>query len=215
MSLLDTSIEFVQSRLSGVDAGHDWTHIERVLALARHIQGSEQKGDLEIIELAVIFHDIADTKFHEGSENDGGNIAFTYLREKRYPAEKAEQIRDIINSISYKHSFENKPGQSIEFQIVQDADRLDAMGAIGIARAFSYGGFKQREMYNPDIPPKEYMNTEEYKKSSSPTINHFYEKLFKLKDLMNTETGKRLAAERHVYMVEFIKRFKEEWEGNT
>ncbi len=213
MNLLESSIEFVKNKLAGVDPGHDWSHTERVLKLARHIQQSEQKGDLEIIELAVVFHDIADSKFHDGDEDKGGNIAFNFLAEEGYPPEKAASIRDIINNMSFRHGFEIKDEQSIEFQIVQDADRLDAMGAIGIARAFSYGGFKQREMYNPDIPPEDYADTEAYRRSTAPTLNHFYEKLFRLTDLMNTETGRSIAKDRHNYMLAFVDRFKDEWEG--
>ena len=180
MSLLETATKFVKTNLIEVDPGHDWSHTERVLQMARHIQQSEGKGDLEIIELAVVFHDIADAKFHDGDEEVGGKIAFDFLAEEGFPTEKAASIRDIINSMSFRHSFEKTKKQSIEFQIVQDADRLDAMGAIGIARAFSYGGFKQREMYNPDIPPEDYQDSEAYRKSTAPTLNHFYEKLYKI-----------------------------------
>jgi uncharacterized protein len=198
--------------LQEFDGGHDWSHTERVLNLAVKIREAEKDGDLLIIKLAAILHDIADTKFHSGKDEDGGDMAFEFLSDHGLEASKAEHVRNIINRMSFKHLSDSEHEESIEFQIVQDADRLDALGAIGIARAFNYGGYKNRSLYDPSIPPVRHSNTEAYKKSTAPTINHFYEKLFLLKDLMNTPSAKKMADERHSYMVEFVERFKAEWE---
>jgi uncharacterized protein len=213
MELLAAAEAFAKEKLEAFDAGHDWTHTERVLNLAGHIQQEEKAGDREVISLAAILHDIADTKFHTGAETDGGDMAYEFLKGNGLSKDKSEHIRKIINHLSFKQRQEKSPIDSIEFRIVQDADRLDAMGAIGIARAFHYGGYKNRKLYDPNIAPRKYRSAEEYKKSDAPTINHFYEKLFLLKDLMNTATGKKLAQERHDYMVAFVERFKKEWEG--
>lgn len=215
MDSITSAINFAKEKLAAFDGGHDWFHAERVLNIARQIQKEESAGNLLVIELASILHDIADTKFHKGLDTDGGDMALGFLIEEGLPREQAEQVRNIINNISFKNRLQKKDIDSIEFQIVQDADRLDAMGAVGIARAFNYGGYKNRALYDPEIPIKEYKTAEEYKNSPAPTINHFYEKLFLLKDLMNTETARRMAQERHNYMVEFVSRFKAEWDGGT
>lgn len=213
MNITEKAIEYAKNKQEGFDGGHDWSHSERVLNTCRYIQRKEAAGDIEVIELAAILHDIADTKFHKGSESDGGDMAYDYLLKLGLSAVKAEHIRLIINSLSFKNSLENTYKKSIEFQIVQDSDRLDAMGAVGIARAFNYGGLKNRALYDPEIKPQTYTSTEEYKKSTAPTLNHFYEKLFLLKDLMNTKTGRELAEERHEYMLSYVERFKDEWRG--
>lgn len=213
MDIFAAATVFAREKLKAFDAGHDWSHTERVLNLSLRIHREEQSGDPEIIRLTAILHDIADTKFYQGSETDGGDMASTFLVEKGLSPEKATHIRQIINHLSFKQRLEKSPVNSIEFQIVQDADRLDAMGAIGIARAFHYGGYKNRALYDPEIPPRDYNSAEEYKKSDAPTLNHFYEKLFLLKELMNTATGKRLAQERHDYMTAYVERFKREWDG--
>ncbi|MCF8225765.1 MAG: HD domain-containing protein [Bacteroidales bacterium] len=213
MKIQTAAIAFAKERLRSFDAGHDWSHTERVLNLARRIQSEESTGDTDVIELAAILHDIADTKFHEGSESDGGNIAYDFLTMNGFPGNKAGHVREIINNISFKKHAVKSEINSIEFMIVQDADRLDAMGAIGIARTFNYGGFRNRPLYDPDVPVKEYTDTQTYMNSASPTLNHFYEKLFLLRDLMNTKAGKKLAEERHIYMVDYVNRFLGEWEG--
>ena len=215
MGILNRTIAFAKDKLAAFDGGHDWSHTERVLKLARHIQQAENAGDPEIIELASVLHDIADTKFHKGAETDGGDIAEKFLTEQGLEAEKAQHIRNIINHLSFKKSLDKTSFDSMEFRIVQDADRLDAMGAIGIARAFNYGGFRNRALYDPLIPPRKYETSEAYKKSDAPTLNHFFEKLFLLKDLMRTETGKKIAQQRHEYMLDFVERFKKEWEGES
>lgn len=211
--ILAAASAFAKEKLEAFDAGHDWSHTKRVLSLAGRIQEEEKAGDREVIALSAILHDIADTKFHKGSETDGGDMAYAFLTGKGLSPEKAAHVRMIINHLSFKNRMEENQVDSIEFRIVQDADRLDAMGAIGIARAFHYGGYKNRALYDPGIPPREYRSAEEYKKSDAPTLNHFYEKLFLLKDLMNTATGKRMAQERHDYMTAFVERFLREWEG--
>lgn len=212
-TILKAAIIFARLKLAEFDSGHDWYHTERVLKMARHIYEEEKSGDLLVIELAAVLHDIADTKFHEGSEEEGGNMAYDFLLENGLETKRAEHVRSIINSVSFKKHRSKGEINSIEFKIVQDADRLDALGAIGIARAFNYGGYRNRPIYDPLIPPEEFSTLEAYKKSASPTINHFHEKLFLLKGLMNTETGKQLASLRHDYMVGFVVRFLEEWEG--
>ncbi|MCA1747749.1 MAG: HD domain-containing protein, partial [Bacteroidales bacterium] len=204
MNLLDQTIAFAKTKLASFDGGHDWLHTERVLKMSQHIQQQEGAGDPEVIDLAAVLHDIADTKFHDGAETDGGNMAYDFLVSKGLDSEKAEHIRKIINNISFRKRMEREEIDTIEFQIVQDADRLDAMGAIGIARAFNYGGYKNRALYDPAVPlqaiplqEKQTPGEERGSPTPSPTLNHFYEKLFLLKDMMNTATGRELALERH------------------
>lgn len=213
--LIHNTIRFVKSKLQDMDGGHDWFHTERVWKLSKTIQEKEKQGDLLIIELAALLHDIADSKFHDGPEDLGGEMAYEFMIKEGVDAKRAAHVKDIINYISFKSRKKEIPISSAEFHIVQDADRLDAIGAIGIARAFNYGGFKNREIHDPGKPIQEYDSIEAYKKSDAPTINHFYEKLFLLKELMNTETGKSIAEERHAYMEEFVQRFLNEWEGKS
>ena len=210
MDLLQQTIAFAKTKLATFDGGHDWLHTERVLKMSQHIQQQEGAGDPEVIDLAAVLHDIADTKFHDGAETDGGDMAYGFLVSNGLDSGKAEHIRKIINNISFRKRLQREEIATIEFQIVQDADRIDAMGAIGIARAFNYGGFKNRALYDPEIPVQQYTSAETYRHSPAPTLNHFYEKLFLLKDLMNTATGRKLALERHRFMVEFVKRFEQE-----
>ena len=222
MDLLQQTIAFAKTKLASFDGGHDWLHTERVLNMSRYICQKEGAGDQEVIALAAVLHDIADTKFHDGAETDGGDMAYDFLMDKGLDSGKAEHIRKIINNISFRKRMEREEIGTIEFQIVQDADRLDAMGAIGIARAFNYGGFKNRPLYDPAIPlqaiPLQTIPLQEKKNpgeergspSPAPTLNHFYEKLFLLKDMMNTATGRELALERHLYMVDFVKKFEQE-----
>ncbi len=213
--LISKTIEFAQSKLKDFDGGHNWSHTERVWKLAKHIYKKEKKGDLLVIELSALLHDIADSKFHDGPESLGGDLAFDFMIDQGVTEEQAGHVKNIINHISFKSRLSDKKFTSVEYEIVQDADRIDAIGAIGIARAFNYGGFKNRALHDPEIPIQQYSTQEEYKQSPAPTINHFHEKLFLLKDLMNTKTGKAMAEERHEYMEEFVKRFLEEWEGGV
>jgi uncharacterized protein len=203
---------FVKKELKGAEGGHDWWHIERVWNNARLISQSENVN-IFIVELAALLHDIADAKFNDGDENAGPEKAKKILETLLVEKEIITHVENIIRNISFKGGNFTQHFQSPELNVVQDADRLDALGAIGIARAFNYGGFKNREMYNPSEPPNLQMDKEAYKKSSAPTINHFYEKLLLLKDRMNTETGRQLAEERHRFMEIFLEQFYKEWEG--
>lgn len=207
--IVETS-EFVKQKLQNAEGGHDWFHIERVLKNAREIAAGEEV-DLFIVELGALLHDIADYKFHDGDEAVGPRIARNFLEEKKLPEELIVHVENIINSVSFKGGNEQQSFNSPELMVVQDADRLDAIGAIGIARTFNYGGFKNRPLFDPEIKPNLNMSKEEYKNSVAPTINHFYEKLLLLKDRMNTATGKRLAAERHSFMELFLQQFYKEW----
>jgi len=208
--LIEKTIVFVKEVLADAEGGHNWYHIERVWNMSGYIQEQEGDGDLLTIELAALLHDISDAKFNGGDEDLGSQLAFNFLNTLGVKRETAEHVQTIIKYVSYKGGFPQSRINSIEFRIVQDADRLDAIGAIGIARAFNYGGFKNRLIYDPSIPLQEYTNSKAYHKSEAPTINHFYEKLLKLKDLMNTKTGQKIALERHNYMLQFLKTFYKE-----
>ena len=208
--IVEKTISFVKEIHVQAEGGHDWYHIERVWTMAKHILKEEGKGDLQTIELAALLHDISDPKFNGGDEEKGNQIALNFLIKNKVERKQAEHIQSIIKHVSFKGGFPQDRIKSIEFQIVQDADRLDAIGAIGIARAFNYGGFKNRPIHDPSKPLQEYEDSVAYHKSDAPTINHFYEKLLKLKDLMNTRTGMRIARERHDYMLQFLRRFYDE-----
>ena len=207
---LTLTINFVKEKLEGAEAGHDWFHIERVWKLSKKI-AEQEGGNLEVIELSALLHDIADPKFHNGDETLALKISKDFLEEIQVDAELIEQVLFVIKNISFKNRAEAPENPPLELQIVQDADRLDAIGAIGIARTFNFGGFKNNLMYHPEIKPNLGMNKEEYKKSNGTTINHFYEKLLLLKDLMNTETAKKIASERHNFMLQFLDEFYKEW----
>ena len=211
-NLIDKTIRFVKETLAQAEGGHDWFHIERVYKNALLIAGSEN-CDLEIVQLGALLHDIADSKFHDGDETIGPKTARTFLESENVAPTTIDHVIAIIENISFKGGRVERKFSSIELDIVQDADRLDAIGAIGIARTFNYGGFKNRTLHNPEIAPNLSMTKEEYKKNEAPTINHFYEKLLLLKDKMNTETGKQIAQERHLYMEDFLEQFYAEWEG--
>jgi uncharacterized protein len=205
-TLIQNTAQFVQETLKNAEGGHDWWHIHRVWTNAKLIAQTEQANQL-IVELAALLHDIADSKFHNGDEEIGPRTAGNYLQSVGVDAAVIEHVQQIIRHMSFKASFDKAGFQSPEMAIVQDADRLDAIGAIGIARAFTYGGFKGREIYNPEIEPNLSMTKEEYKNSPAPTINHFYEKLLLLKDKMNTLTGKKLAEQRHAFMEAYLEQF--------
>ena len=211
-NLIDSTILFVKEQLKNAESGHDWFHIERVYKNALQI-AEDETCDLEIVKLGALLHDIADSKFHGGDENIGPKTARNFLESINAPQETIVHVINIIENISFKGGNFEKTFNSIELEIVQDADRLDAIGAIGIARTFNYGGFKNRQIYNPAIPPKLSMTKEEYKNSEAPTLNHFYEKLFLLKEKMNTKTGKELAQGRHHFMEKFLSQFYAEWDG--
>jgi uncharacterized protein len=212
MSILDNTTLFVKENLQNAEAGHDWFHVERVYKNAILI-ANEEECNLEIVKLGALLHDIADSKFHDGDETIGPKVARDFLVSQKVSEEIIAHVVNIIENISFKGgNFENK-FTSKELDIVQDADRLDALGAIGIARTFNYGGFKNRPLYLPNVAPNLNMTKEEYKNSESPTLNHFYEKLLLLKDKMNTNTGKKIALERHKFMENFLAQFYAEWEG--
>ena len=212
MTLIDNTILFVKQQLENAEGGHDWFHIERVYKNALLIAEGEN-CDLTVVKLGALLHDIADSKFHGGDETIGPKTARTFLESQNVSEDIILHVIAIIENISFKGGNFEKKFNSKELEIVQDADRLDAIGAIGIARTFNYGGFKNRPLYNPNIQPNMNMNKEEYKNSESPTLNHFYEKLLLLKDKMNTETGKKIAQKRHDFMVTFLSQFYAEWDG--
>lgn len=211
--VISNTIDFVQKTLKNAEGGHDWWHILRVYRTARRIADAEPEANRFIIELSALLHDIADSKFHDGDEQIGPKTAADFLATQDIDKDSISHIVKIIENISFKGGKEICSFSSRELAIVQDADRLDAIGAIGIARTFNYGGHKNREIYNPGIKPDLAMNKEEYKKNTAPTINHFYEKLLLLKELMNTKTGRQLAEERHVFMEQFLAQFYAEWSG--
>lgn len=212
--IIANTIDFVKEELVGAEGGHDWFHTERVFNNAKLIAKTEKANPL-IVAIGALLHDIADAKFHDGDETVGPKMASEFLFKQNIDSSIIEHVVKIIENISFKSSLSKNQNKfaSIELNIVQDADRLDAIGAIGIARCFNYGGFKNREIYNPEIRPNLNMTKEEYKKSSAPTINHFYEKLLLLKDKMNTKTGRELAKERHTFMEKYLEQFFKEWNG--
>lgn len=212
--IAETSV-FVKSVLRDAEGGHDWFHTERVYKNAMLIAQSEPV-DQTIVELAALLHDIADSKFHNGDETIGPRMAREFLFSKNVDSVIIEHVVNIVEHMSFKNSLDsNQKFTSKEMEVVQDADRLDAIGAIGIARCFNYGGFKNRALYNPEVPPHLNMSKEEYKTAKGPTINHFYEKLLLLKDQMNTKTAQRLAASRHQFMLDYLDQFYKEWEGKV
>jgi len=212
--IIQQTIAFVKQTLAGAEAGHDWFHIERVYKTALTINASE-KADNLIVSLAALLHDIADSKFNNGDETIGPRIAGEFMQSLNLAPEIIEHVQQIILNMSYKASLGTVTFHSHELEVVQDADRLDAIGAIGIARAFTYGGFKNRVLYDPAIPFVENMSKEAYKNTTAPTINHFYEKLLLLKDLMKTAPGKAMAQQRHDFMLNYLDQFYKEWDGKS
>ena len=212
--IINSTIAFVKETLEGAEGGHDYFHIERVYRNALLIAKNEDVDGF-VVALGALLHDIADSKFYNGDETIGPKKARAFLEEQKVEEVIILHVEKIIENISFKGGNFNQKFKSLELDVVQDADRLDAIGAIGIARCFNYGGFKNRSLYNPEIKPNLKMTKEEYKKSTAPTINHFYEKLLLLKDKMNTEAGKKIAEERHKYMEDFLSQFYNEWNGKA
>ena len=210
--IINSIANFVQSIQLGEGSGHDWWHTYRVWKLSITICRSE-KADQFVVELAALLHDIADHKFNDGNLSAGRSIVSKHLSSLNVDIQIINSVNEIIENISYKGANVKEIELSIEGKVVQDADRLDAIGAIGIARAFAYGGYKEREIYNPEIKPQMHSTFENYRKSSAPSINHFYEKLLLLKDRMHTETAKEIAARRHQFMEQYLDHFFNEWEG--
>jgi uncharacterized protein len=212
--LISSTVTFVKQTLANAEGGHDWWHVYRVWQLSKRIAEIE-KTDMLVVELGALLHDIADSKFHNGDEELGPQKAREFLSTQGVDKNVILHVENIIANISFKGGREAQKFKSIELDVVQDADRLDALGAIGIARTFNYGGFKNREMYNPEINPDLNMTNEDYKNSSAPTINHFYEKLLLLKDRMNTDAGKSMAIHRHQFMEQYLEEFYKEWMGEV
>ena len=214
-SIIDKTCQFVEEKLAGDGSGHDWWHIHRVWNLAKNIAGQEEGTNLMIVELSALLHDIADWKFHDGDENKGPQMAKQFLTANHVESSVIGPVVEIIASISYKGAGVPTPMKTLEGQVVQDADRLDAIGALGIARTFAYGGHKNRLIYHPEEKPVLHQSFEDYKKNQGHTINHFYEKLLLLKDRMNTASGKRLAEARHQFMQAYLDQFYKEWNGTA
>jgi uncharacterized protein len=211
--IIEATKSFVKETLKNAEGGHDWFHIERVNKNALLISKNENVDEF-IVALGALLHDIADSKFHNGDDTIGPKIAREFLFDLNVDSEIIEHVVKIIENISFNKSLgKGKKFSSPELDVIQDADRLDAIGAIGIVRCFNYGGFKNRAIYDPEIKPNLNMTKDEYKKSDAPTINHFYEKLLLLKDKMNTYSGKQIAKKRHVYMEQFLEQFYSEWNG--
>lgn len=213
-NIIVAATAFIKSRLERAEGGHDWFHIERVLRLAERI-AQEEAADTYVVMLSALLHDVADAKFHEGDEDIGPKTAKDFLKSLKVEPSVIERVAFVVRYISFKGGHNRPPYRSPELDIVQDADRLDAIGALGIARCFNYGGFKNRPLYDPSILPDLQMDKETYKKGASPSLNHFYEKLLLLKDQMNTKTGRILAEERHRFLEIYLDRFLKEWRGEV
>ena len=210
--IVERIAEKVRKDLENEGSGHDWWHVYRVWKMAKHVS-KEESADTFVVELAALLHDIRDWKFHHSDDTVGPRMARRILSKQGLPEDIISHVCEIIQTAPFKGAGMRTKMRTIEGKVVQDADRLDAIGAIGIARAFAYGGSKNRPIYNPNQKPMQHRTKEEYLKSESPTINHFYEKLLLLKDRMNTETAKKIAKERHKFMKKYLDRFFEEWEG--
>ncbi|MBT3415924.1 MAG: HD domain-containing protein [Nitrospina sp.] len=213
--IIDKTCRFVEEKLAGDGSGHDWWHIHRVWNLAKNIAGQEEGTNLMIVELSALLHDIADWKFHDGDDTKGPQMAEQFLTANHVEQRVIDPVVEIIASISYKGAGVPTPMKTLEGKVVQDADRLDAIGALGIARTFAYGGHKNRLIYHPEEKPVLHQSFEDYKKNQGHTINHFYEKLLLLKDRMNTASGKRLAEARHQFMQTYLDQFYKEWDGTA
>lgn len=211
-NIIKKTADYIKKEFYGENSGHDWWHIYRVWQNAKNIAQNE-KADMFIVEMAALLHDIADYKFNKGDDKIGGQVAKKYLEKQRIPKDDIAAIIHIIDNISFKGAMVKEKMASLEGKIVQDADRLDAMGAIGIARVFATGAKLNRPIYNPGVKPTMHKNFKQYSKKNGHSINHFYEKLLLLKNRMNTKTGKKMAVQKHAYMEQYLKRFYKEWEG--
>ena len=214
MTIINKTCQFVEGKLAGDGSGHDWWHIYRVWNLAKNI-ADQEKANLRIVELSALLHDIADWKFHDGDDSKGPQMAEQFLTENQVEREIIDPVVDIVATISYKGAGVATPMKTLEGKVVQDADRLDAIGAMGIARTFAYGGNKNRLMYHPDEKPVMHQSFDDYKKNTGHTINHFYEKLLLLKDRMNTASARKMAEGRHQFMQTYLDQFYEEWDGKA
>jgi uncharacterized protein len=212
--IIDAIAEEMRQKFSSEGSGHDWFHIERVWTMAKRI-GAEEKADLFVVELAALLHDIADWKFTGGDDTVGPAEARKVLERHGVDADVIEHVCAIIAGMSFKGAKVTDEMPTLEGKVVQDADRLDAIGAVGVARAFAYGGHKNRLLHDPSVPPVMHADKNAYVHSGSPTLNHFYEKLFLLKDRMKTTAGRKIAEERDAYMRGYVERFLAEWEGTA
>ena len=210
--MIEATQHYVMETLEKAEAGHDWWHVLRVFNISVEM-AQKMNADMTVVSLASLLHDVGDSKFHDGDETIGPRMIREFLNTLPLDKNIFEEVMYIVENMSFKRSFDFKGEKSLAFQIVQDADRLDAIGAIGIARAFSFGGFKGRPFYDPSILPQQHDDGKSYKASQAPTINHFYEKLLLLKDQMNTTQGRTMAEKRHAYMLTFLEQFYAEWEG--
>lgn len=210
--IVESCEAYVKQELKNAEGGHDWFHIARVRKMALRL-AREEDANLFVVELAALLHDIADYKFHGGDEEIGPAKAREFLSSEKLDPNTIDQVVLIIQNISFKGGHSAPIEKTKEFEVVQDADRLDALGAIGIARTFNFGGYKGTPLYDPSVQPNPGMSKHEYKKANSPTVNHFYEKLLLLKDRMNTESARSIAAERHRFMEQYLKQFFSEWEA--
>jgi len=215
-SIIKQTADYVKKTLEEEWSGHDWWHVYRVWQTAKTI-GAKEKADMFIVELAAILHDISDWKFSRGDDKAGAKKARKWLEKIKVDKKVIDEVTYIVENISYKGGTNKVKMRSIEGKIVQDADRLDAMGAIGVARAFAFGGNTNAKMHDPDIKPMTFRDFEDFKKSMkvNTVINHFYEKLLLIKNLMNTKTAKEIAKGRHRYLEEFLDKFLNEWEGRS
>jgi uncharacterized protein len=210
---IDRTADFVRAKFEGEGSGHDWWHMYRVWQLSKKIVAEETEADPFVVELGALLHDIDDWKFNDGDEEAGPKAARAWLESLEVDNEVIEHIEDIIRTVSYKGAGVPSNMKTIEGKIIHDADKIDALGAIGIARTFAYGGAKDRPIYDPDQKPVQHATFEEYKSNGGASINHFYEKLLLLKDRMYTDAGKQIAEERHQYMEAFLSQFYAEWDG--
>ena len=211
--LVDKVFKLVKDKFSTLEGSHDWFHIQRVYHMSEYLQCHEG-GDAELIKLSALLHDISDHKYNGGDFEAGAHKARQIIIENGGAVQTAEKVASIVSNVSFKGALVDEKTSELELKIVRDADRLDAIGAIGIARAFAYGGSKYQPLYNPTLPPTLHSNKEEYLSSKTHTINHFHEKLLLLKDRIHTKSAKKIAEKRHQFMLEFLKRFHEEWEIN-
>ena len=212
-SIIDATEQFIAQKFAEEGSGHDWPHIRRVWLMARRLATAYPEADLAVTELAALLHDIADWKFHDGDYEAGPRAARAWLHSQQAPEELIARVQTVIREVSFKGVGVSTPVSSIEAAVVQDADRLDAIGAIGIARAFAYGGHKGRALHDPTIAPVAHDSFASYQKNTGPTLNHFHEKLLHLKDRLNTEAARAVAQQRHAYMEGFVDRFLAEWDG--
>ncbi|MET4073202.1 HD domain-containing protein [Hymenobacter sp. UYCo722] len=211
--IITSTAAHIEHLFDGEGSGHDWAHIRRVWLMARRLASTEPGADAQVTELAALLHDIADWKFHDGDYEAGPRAARAWLISQGADEELTARVETVIREVSFKGLGVATPVSSREAALVQDADRLDAIGAIGIARAFAYGGHKGRPLHDPAVPPVAHDSFASYQKNTAPTLNHFYEKLLHLKDRLNTDSARAVAAERHAFMETYVARFLAEWDG--